>query len=82
MSRTGIAALILLGCVLGLSVGPSATTAEALVPTHDVGDKVGLGATTDIEALADPYITLLNLIDDQDDNFTINEITVTGSSDI
>jgi hypothetical protein len=56
--------------------------ADAPVPTHDVGDNVGFGATLDLGLIADPVLDQIRLLDDMDANITINQLELTGSSDI
>ncbi len=76
--------------VLALSVAfllllASASTrvaAQAPVPTHAVGEAAGFGATIDIGALAKPYLDRLRTMYANNPNVTINELELTGSTDI
>lgn len=82
MTRNRTPLLLVVASVAALLLAVPSSTADALVPTHDVGDKVGFGATTDIGAFAAPYLDQIRQADSQDPNYTINQLTFTGSSDI
>lgn len=74
-----LAALVVVAAFAFLS---PVTSADAPVPVHEVGDKVGFGASTDLGAVAAPLIVQLQQLDQQDDNITIHELEITGASDI
>lgn len=71
-------AFLVLAAVGVLVLAVPSTAADAEVPTHDVGDKVGFGTTIDLGAIA----AYLDLYDQTDENITINEREVDGSIDI
>ena len=84
MSRTLIPAVPAVAVALALLflASPAAAQVPAPVPSHDVGDKVGFGASIDLGALADPFLAQLVALDQADDNFTFHELNFTGSADI
>jgi hypothetical protein len=81
MSRPILAVALFLAIVTAFAVAPAAT-AQAAVPTHDVGDAVGFGAAVDLGALAAPFLDQIRAQDAANDNITINELNFTGSMDI
>jgi hypothetical protein len=75
-------ALVLALALGGFVFAPSAATADAPVPTHAVGDAVGYGTGLDLEEATRSLFAILRFLDDQDKNFTINELSLTGNLDI
>lgn len=82
MPRIVTVVLIVFATLVAFGFASPRVAADAPVPTHDVGDKVGYGATIDIGLLAEPYLAQIRLIDMGDDNITINRLNLTGSTDI
>ncbi|HEX9340649.1 MAG TPA: hypothetical protein VF992_05695 [Thermoplasmata archaeon] len=82
MSLRVLTFIVAVASVTGLLLVPAHAAADAPVPVHEVGDAVGYGATTDLGAVAAPFLAQLRAYDAADDNFTINELDFTGTSDI
>jgi len=82
MMRNRTPFLLVIASVAALLLAFPTAAADAPVPTHEVGDKIGFGATTDIGTLAAPYLDQIRQADAQDPNYTMNQLTFTGSSDI
>jgi hypothetical protein len=82
MSRRWMAVLLALAAVGALGLSSPTAAAEAPVPTHEVGDEAGFGATTDLGLLADDYLDLLKVADLLSDNLTFHQLEFTGTSDI
>jgi hypothetical protein len=64
--------------LLGAPVG----AAEAPVPTHAIGDKVGFGTTIDLGAAAAPVLQNLRDLDAGDPNITFHELSFAGTFDL
>jgi len=82
MTRNRTPFLLVVASVAALLFAFPTAAADAPVPTHDVGDKVGFGATTDIGTLAAPYLDQIRQADAANPNYTINQLAFTGSLDI
>jgi len=82
MTRILSALLVVLATLTAVAFLFPVANADALVPTHDVGDKVGFGATLDVGLIADPYLDQIRAFDAANDNITINRLELTGTSDI
>lgn len=82
MSRILPALLVVAAALAAFTIASPMAAADAPVPTHQVGDKVGFGATMDIGMLAEPALAYIRMIDSTDANITINRLNLTGSSDI
>lgn len=81
MSQRATTAVIVIAA-LALVLAAPRGSAQADVPTHDVGDKVGYGTTIDIDEALQPAIAFLEQEDERNDNFTINELSMDGVTDI
>lgn len=77
-----ILALVLALAVAGFVLAPPPAAAQATVPSHVVGDAVGYGTRLDLEEATRSLFQILHLLDNNDKNFTINELTLTGALDI
>jgi hypothetical protein len=74
--------LILVGTLLAMLLGAPVGAADAPVPTHAVGDKVGFGTTTDLGAAAAPILQLIRAADQNDPNITFHELSFAGTFDL
>lgn len=82
MSRILSALLVVLATLAAVALVSPVVRADAAVPAHDPGDKVGFGVALDLGRFADPYLDQLRALDMADPNITINRLDLTGSLDI
>jgi hypothetical protein len=74
--------LLLVGTLLAMLLGAPVGAADAPVPTHAIGDKVGFGTTKDLGAAAAPILQLIRNADENDPNITFHELSFAGTFDL
>lgn len=74
-------ALLLVGVMLVVLGSAPRTSAQAPVPSHDVGDAVGFGVQLDLGPLAVPFLEQIRQMVSMYPNTTIDDLNFTGSLD-
>jgi len=79
--RVHFLAALLVVALAAAVASPLRVAAQATVPALDVGDAVAFGTTFDLATLFEPALESLRQLDAQEENLTIERLSLTGTAD-